>query len=29
MAKRKSKREWEEIRADFEKGMSQAELRKK
>lgn len=29
MAKQKSKREWEEIRADFEKGMSQADLRKK
>ena len=29
MAKPKSKREWEEIRADFEKGMSQADLRKK
>lgn len=29
MAKQKSKREWEEIRADFERGMSQAEIRKK
>ena len=29
MAKQKSKREWEEIRADFEKGISQADLRKK
>lgn len=29
MAKQKSKREWEDIRADFEKGMSQADLRKK
>ncbi len=29
MARQKSKREWEEIRADFEKGMSQADLRKK
>lgn len=29
MSKQRSKREWEEIRADFESGMSQAEIRKK
>lgn len=29
MAKNISKRQWEEIRSDFEKGMTQAELRKK
>ena len=29
MAKKISKRQWDEIKADFEKGMTQAELRKK
>ena len=29
MAKQISKRQWEEIRADFERGLSQAEIRKK
>ncbi len=29
MAKQKSKREWDEIKIDFERGLSQAEIRKK